>query len=94
MGGTWSLDIWLSPFGGGAGGGMEADKNNLCSYNKRLQPFAKPPPCPRQRGTLASQRDDQGRGMFMEICLAGQTNERLSIQKAKAGIGFHCRLYV
>jgi len=36
----WNLDIWLSPSGGGAGGGMEADKNNLCSYNKRLQPFA------------------------------------------------------
>ena len=34
------MDIWLSPSGGGAGGGMEADKNNLCSYNKRLQPFA------------------------------------------------------
>jgi hypothetical protein len=32
--------------------------------------------------------------MLMEICFAGQTNERLSIPKTKTGIELYCRLHV
>jgi hypothetical protein len=73
---------------------MKADKDNLYGYNKRLKPFAKPPPCPRQRGILASQRDDKGGSMFVEICFAGQTDERLSIPQTKTGVELYCRLHV
>jgi len=32
---------WLSPAGGGAGGGkLKADKTNNYAYNKKLQPLA------------------------------------------------------
>ena len=88
------MDIWLSPAGGDAGGGMEADKNNLCSYNKHLQPFANKLRKEMTKGELSPSRGGVGGGKFMEICLVGQTNERLSIPKTKAGIGFHCRLHV
>jgi hypothetical protein len=71
----------MFPAGGGVGEGMW--KDNLCGYNKSLQPLVN-----RHR------KETQGRSLFMKICFVCPADGRLSISKTKAGTALYRRLHV